>query len=264
MNRARPAKSPVYIDRTAVRPAISFIIPALNEARNIGYVLEGINKVMSQIDVPYEMLVIDDGSRDRTTDVARHCGANVFSYKVTRGKGFALRQGFLNAKGTFIVMIDSDGEHRPKEIPRFLDALCTNGVDIINGSRYLGQYASENRVSWTRYSGNRLINMLISILIIRQVTDALSGYKAFKRDILHEITLDSDGFGIEGEMTIKLLQKGFRMKEIPITNFPRTHLSNLRALRDGVNILITILKYSCFKRLRKNSLAGRVQKRSRK
>jgi glycosyltransferase involved in cell wall biosynthesis len=116
---------------------VSVIIPAYNEERTIGSVIEETIQIMGALGLPYEIIVVDDGSSDRTKEIANRYKAAVLSNGKNQGKGYALRKGFQHAQGDIIVTIDVDGAHNPKEIPSLINPLF-NGADIVAGSRFLG------------------------------------------------------------------------------------------------------------------------------
>lgn len=219
---------------------MSVIIPAYNEQKSIGRVIEQTEHVMKSMRVPYEIIVVDDGSTDNTTREASAHRVTVVTYPKNRGKGHALRKGFQQAKGEIIVTIDSDGSHRPKEIPGLLTPIF-RGADIVAGSRFMvkanGFTTGINRV------GNFLFNMAIAALTGRLVTDSQTGFRALRKEVIDKMNLDSTGFEIESEITVKGLKNGFKFEEKPITCKRRRYdISRLKILRDGQRILKTIIK----------------------
>jgi glycosyltransferase involved in cell wall biosynthesis len=126
--------------------AVSIIIPAYNEEKTIGDVIEDTASIMDSLHLPYEIIVVDDGSTDGTRLVASNKKVRLLCNQGNRGKGYSLRKALEYAQGDIIVTIDSDGEHKPKEIPDLLEPLF-NGTDIVAGSRFLGNHrrATTNR-----------------------------------------------------------------------------------------------------------------------
>jgi glycosyltransferase involved in cell wall biosynthesis len=219
---------------------VSVIIPAYNEEKTIGNVIEETIQIMDSLGLPYEIIVVDDGSTDRTKEEASKYKVTVLSNGRNRGKGYALRKGFQHAQGDIIVTIDADGSHKPKEIPDLINPLF-NGADIVAGSRFLGD--GQNHTSKLHILGNHLINMTIMVLTRKLVTDSQTGLRAFKRNFLEKISLESCGYEIETEITVKGLKNGFKFHEIPINCKRREYgISKLRMLSDGVKIFKTILK----------------------
>jgi len=221
---------------------VSVVIPAFNEEKTIGRVIEETIQVMENLGLPYEIIVVDDGSEDRTWEEASKYKVTVLSNGRNRGKGYALRKGFQHASGDIIVTMDADGSHKPKEIPELLNALI-EGADIAAGSRFLGK--NENHTSKLHVFGNYLINLTIMALTRKTITDSQTGLRALKRDFLQKISLESEGYEIETEITVKGLKNGFVLKEIPIScNRRRNGVSRLCALYQGPKILKTILKHA--------------------
>jgi glycosyltransferase involved in cell wall biosynthesis len=223
-----------------LRSSVSVIIPAYNEQKTIGHVIEETTSVMDSLGVPYEIIIVNDGSTDRTGQVATRYKATVLTNERNRGKGYAVRRGFEQATGEIIVTLDADGAHSPKEIPDLIDPL-SNGTDIVGGSRFLGN----NAFSTTRLNrfGNFLFNMAIATLTGKRVTDSQTGFRAFKKEVLEKLNLASSGYEIETEITVKGLKNGFNFEEKPISCKQRQYsTSKLRILSDGAKILKTILK----------------------
>jgi glycosyltransferase involved in cell wall biosynthesis len=193
---------------------VSVVIPAYNEEKTIGNIIEETIQVMDSLGLPYEVIVVDDGSTDRTKEIASRYKAAVLSNGRNQGKGYALRKGFQHAQGSIIVTIDADGSHKPKEIRDLLVPLF-NGADIVAGSRFLG--SGKDHTSKLHLLGNYLINMTIMVLTRKWITDSQTGLRAFKRDFLQKTSLESKGYEIETEITVKSLKNGFKLKEVPVS-----------------------------------------------
>lgn len=219
---------------------LSVIIPAYNEGKTIGHVIEETMQVMEALKLPYEIVVVDDGSVDRTREVASKYKVMVVSYERNRGKGYALRKGLEHAQGDIIVTIDADGSHDPKEIPDLIKPLF-NGADVVAGSRFIGE--AKDHTSKVHQFGNSLINSTIMVLTGKRITDSQTGLRAFKKDFLKNIRIESNGFDIETELTVKSLKNGFKLVEVPISCKRRVHgMSKLKTLPDGFRIFKAILK----------------------
>jgi len=222
------------------RSVISVIIPAYNEEKTIGSVIEETTAVMDSLQVPYEIIIVDDGSTDKTKQIAMNHKAIVVSNERRRGKGYAVRNGFQHAQGDLVVTIDADGAHRAKEIPDLLVPLF-NGADIVAGSRFLG--SDSDFTSGIHRIGNFIFNTTIKTLTGKQVTDSQTGFRAIKREVLEKLNLDSTGFEIESEITVKGLRNSFVFIEKPITCERRKYdISRVNILSDGTRILRAILK----------------------
>ena len=225
---------------STVFSVVTVIIPAYNEEETIGSVLHDTISIMDNTRLPYEIIVVDDGSKDKTGLIASGYKALVLTNETNRGKGYCLRRALLHAKGDIIVTMDSDGEHNPKEIPDLLNPLF-NGTDIVSGSRFLGtqmEYTTKlNQI------GNLLFNTTILSLTGKYVSDSQTGFRAMKKEVLQKLNLESDRYEIETEITVKSLRNGFTFKEIPISYERRRYsLSKLKIISDGTRILKTILK----------------------
>jgi glycosyltransferase involved in cell wall biosynthesis len=224
---------------------ISVVIPAYNEEKTIGNVVSDTISAMESLEMPYEILVVDDGSTDMTRQIATGYRATVLSNGKNQGKGYALRKGFQHAQGDIIVTVDADGAHKPKEIPNLIQPLF-NGVDITAGSRFIGP--GKDSTSRLNRLGNILFNIAIMILTGKLITDSQTGFRAFKKRALQSVDLQSIGYEIETELTVKGLKNGFVVKEVPIRCEKRqSGKSKIRILFDGFRILTTILKanFSC-------------------
>jgi glycosyltransferase involved in cell wall biosynthesis len=227
-------------------PQISLIIPAYNEEKTIGRVLEQTCSVMEQFGHPFEIIAINDCSTDETelAIISSKCNPLIISNQRNRGKGYCIRKGVEQAKGSIIITLDSDGEHNPREIPLLL-APILEGVDIVAGSRFLG--TKREVTTKLNQIGNHLFNLAIMLLTGKRITDSQTGFRALKKHVFCELNLESDGYEIETEITVKSLLNGFSFKEVPINVTRREHsASKLRILPDSKKIFSTIFKSSVF------------------
>jgi len=218
------------------RKSVSVIIPCYNGQKYIKGCIESLLKQTYPI---HEIIVVDDCSEDNSLETSKTVGVNAYSLKKHMGKGYALRAGFAKAKGKIIATIDSDGSHRPEELPRMLAPILQNQADLVIGSRYLNhQPASARKLN---ASGVRLFNFLIKIFTRTAVSDSQSGYRAMKSEILKNMHLKSAEYEIESEILVKTAQQGFRIREVPISFEQRTYgVSRLDPLVDGFKILLSI------------------------
>jgi glycosyltransferase involved in cell wall biosynthesis len=219
---------------------LSLIVPVRNEELTVGDVIKRIQNVMAEMGVSYEVIVIDDCSTDKSRHNALIHKVNVYTLKQHCGKGYALRTGFKQAKGDIIVTIDSDGSHRPEELPKLLNPVLTNQTDLVIGSRYLNQ----KNVKARRLNafGVRIFNMLIKMLTGTTITDSQSGYRVIKREVLKRQNLKSQEYEIESEMLVQTAKQGFRICEVPISFEQRTYgRSGVDPMVDGFKILLSIV-----------------------
>jgi len=220
---------------------ISVMIPAYNEEKNIEDVLARTKATLMALKLPYEIIVVDDGSTDRTRSLARRKGATVIKVRKNSGKGSALRKAFQHAAGDILITMDADGSHRPEEIPRLVTPLL-NGADVATGTRFNGkmQKGSTKRL---HILGNNIFNLIIMILTKKRITDSQTGFRAFKKRVIEEIKLFSNGYEVETELTVKTLRNGFTVYETPIAFEKRKNgVSRINPLFDGLKIMTTILK----------------------
>lgn len=218
---------------------ISVVIPVFNETLTVGNVIKRVKAAMEKTGFRHEIIVVDDCSEDNSLETSKTAGANAYSLKKHMGKGYALRAGFAKAKGKIIATIDSDGSHRPEELPRLLAPILQDQADLVIGSRYLNQQPVSARK--LNASGVRLFNFLIKIFTRTAVSDSQSGYRAMKSEILKNMSLKSTEYEIESEILLKTARQGFRIREVPISFEQRTYgVSRLDPLVDGFKILLSI------------------------
>jgi GT2 family glycosyltransferase len=190
------------------------VIPAYNEAENIGAVLAQIpNQVLG---LKTKTLVVVDGATDHTVEVVKQFNQAAVSYTINRGGGSALKAGYelaLEAGAEIIVTLDADGQHLPEEIPNLVKPILDGEADLVNGSRVLGHYEKDGRV---RATGVVVFNWLVSLLTMTRITDCSNAFRAVRVDKLAELRLRQAQFHTS-ELLIKALKQGYRVKEVPIT-----------------------------------------------
>lgn len=222
-------------------PAVSVVIPAFNEEQTLGRVIDSAKKELGKMGYTYEIIVVDDGSTDRTHETAFKEKVVIIRNRRNRGKGYALKIGLDSCRGDTIVTMDADGSHQPHELSRVLQPIIKNESDMVIGSRFKGGF-EDGAVKRINIIGNRLFNLLIFVLSGKLLSDTQSGYRAFSRNVLLNLNVSSAGYEIESEITVELIKKGFRIKEVPITCICPLRNSRLRALYDGYRIMRTIVR----------------------
>jgi hypothetical protein len=202
------------------RDRIAVVIPAYNEEDNIGQVLPRIPE--SVCGVGTATLVVDDGSRDRTGDIARAAGVPVARHVINRGGGAALRTGYrlmADSGARVVVTLDADGQHLPEEMSRLVAPVLDGEVAVAHGSRVLG-HAEPN--SYARELGIVFFNRLVSFITRTRVTDCSNGYRAVRADVLPQLVLRQEQFHTS-EFMIEAIKRGVPAKEIPVTVARRLH-----------------------------------------
>ncbi len=217
-------------------PRVSVIIPTLNEAKNLRFVLPYIP------DWVHEVIIVDGRSTDNTIEVALSMRTDIkIVEEQQKGKGSALRAGFEAAEGDIIVMMDADGSMNPAEIAMYVGTL-TSGADYVKGSRFL-QGGGSSDLTFFRRIGNWGLNFAVKVLFGGQYTDLCYGYNAFWKRAIYAIEPDSSGFEIETLMNIRALRSKLRIAEVPSFESDRVHGdSNLKPIRDGIRVLKTIIR----------------------
>jgi len=202
------------------RGKVAVLVPAYNEAENVGYVLDRIPA--EACGVATEVLVVDDGSRDGTADVAAEHGAVVARHVINRGGGAALRTGYrlmVESGAEVVVTLDADGQHLPSEMERLVKPVLDGEVDVAHGSRVLGQ-ADRNTVS--RELGIVFFNRLVSFITRTKVSDCSNGYRAVRTTVLPQLVLRQEQFHTS-EFMIEAIKRGIPAKEVPVTVERRLH-----------------------------------------
>lgn len=219
---------------------LSVVVPVFNEAQTIGNVILGLKTVLQRQVFGYEIIVVDDGSTDKSAEIAKNQGAKILSLKTHMGKGYAMRLGFSKARGEIIATMDSDGSHNPEELTHLLAPIIEGQADLVIGSRLFLRKSASGRA--LNESGIRLFNLLIKVFTGIGVSDSQSGYRVLTSKVLKSLSLKSVEYEIESEMLVKAAKKDFRIREVPVTYVQRTYgKSRLDPFRDGFKIFLSIL-----------------------
>jgi hypothetical protein len=202
------------------RDKIAILIPAYNEAENIGYVLDRMPTEVCGVETA--VLVVDDGSRDGTGDVAAEHGAAVARHVTNRGGGAALRTGYrlmVESGAEIVVTLDADGQHLPSEMERLVKPVLDGEVDVAHGSRVLGQ---ADRNHFARELGIVFFNRVVSAITRTHVTDCSNGYRAVRTKVLPQLVLRQEQFHTS-EFMIEAIKREIPAREVPITVEQRLH-----------------------------------------
>lgn len=214
---------------------ISVIIPAYNEEISIGSMVLQVKKYADQV------VVVDDGSMDRTSEVAEMAGAEVIRHSINKGKGAALKSGFKAIKNAdIIVTMDADGQHDPDDIPKLVAPIIADEADIVNGSRYLAEY--EHETPGYRRVGQKVLDKFTNISSGLNITDSQSGFRAFKASTIPVFRFTQKGFGVESEMLVDAANSGFRIKEVEIEVRYDVGVSTKNPVSHGVGVLWRVLQ----------------------
>ncbi len=227
---------------------LSVVIPVYNEER---WIREVIRRVAA-VEVPKEIIVVEDCSKDRTREILEELkaeyGLRIFYQEFNQGKGAALRRGFQEATGTVILVQDADLEYDPAEYPRLLQPIVENRADVVIGSRFIGD---SHRVLYYWHSvANKMLTLLSNMLTNLNLTDMETCYKVFRREVLQGVKLRSNRFGFEPEITAKVARRrkpAWRIYEVPISYSGRTYEEGKKiGLKDAFSALYCILRYAWF------------------
>jgi len=223
-------------------PLLSVVMPVYNEK---GTVEEMIGRVLAVPGIRIELIVVDDASRDGSREIverlAREKGFRVLLHERNQGKGAAVRRGIDAATGHIIVVQDADLEYSPEEYPELIDLIIKGKADAVFGSRFIGRHRC---FLFTHYLANLFLNLVTNVLYNTTMTDMETCFKAVRAELLKSLTLRSNRFGIEPEITAKLFKRGARVYEVPITYEGRDYAEGKKITwRDGFPALWSLIKY---------------------
>lgn len=231
---------------------LSVIIPVFNEEKTILEILKRISNAKLPSGITKEIIVVDDCSTDKTVSLIKKVkGIKEIFHKKNLGKGAAIRSGLKIAKGEIIIIQDADLEYDPGYYPDLLKPILEKNREIVYGTRLINYplklWGENKTILPTHLMANKFLTWLTNILYGSDLTDMETCYKAFKRNCLKGIELESNRFEFEPEITAKFLKKGYRIIEVPIKVKPRTHLEGKKISGiDGFQAIFALFKFRFF------------------
>jgi glycosyltransferase involved in cell wall biosynthesis len=216
-------------------------IPAYNEASNIGNIIQKAKEFCT------EVVVYDDGSTDRTREIAEEAGAVVVGRKINRGYGAAIRELFrvaVTKEADIMVTLDSDGQHDPSQIPSLLKPVLDDECDIVIGSRFIGSLPVTSRIPKYRDFGIRTITKFAQAATHSHLTDAQSGFRAYNKEAIARMTLHNKGMSVSTEILIQASENDLRIGEVPVTiSYDIKGGSTHNPISHGLGVLMNVIQY---------------------
>lgn len=210
----------------------SVIVPAFNEAHSVATLVDSLRQQAGWL----EIIVVDDGSTDGTGDAAAAAGARVLRHPYNKGNGAAVKTGLRNAAGTYILIVDADGQHQPHDTLRLVNQL--DRFELVVGAR-----SADSQASWSRRIGNHWLNRTASYLTGHPIPDLTSGFRAAHRDCMLEfIHLFPNGFSTPTTSTMSFIRAGYSVRFEPIVAAQRLGTSKIRLGSDGARFVLILLK----------------------
>jgi len=224
---------------------LSVVIPVFNELNTIREIIERVRET------PYdkEIVIVDDFSTDGTRDILKglenESDIRICYHTVNMGKGAALRTGFANVAGDIVIVQDADLEYDPGEYGALIEPIIDDRADVVYGSRFMG---GPRRVLYFWHTvGNRILTLVSNMMTNLNLTDMETCYKVFRREVIDKITIKSNRFGVEPEITAKIAKLGVRVFEIPISYNGRQYSEGKKiGWKDGVSAMLSIFRFRLF------------------
>lgn len=226
------------------QPVLSVILPCLNEEAGLAFCLPKIHSFLADMNVPAEVIVVDNGSLDASVSVAEKNSAQVIREPLA-GYGAACMKGLSEAKGKYLFFADADGSYDFAEMPRFLEAL-QNGADFVIGNRFKGTL-EKGAMPWLNcYIGNPVLSFVLRTFFKSNIHDIHCGMRAIRKEAFQSLSLATTGMEFASEMIVMVLKKGLRVAELPIHYYKRKGKSKLKRFSDGWRHLRFMLLYKPF------------------
>lgn len=239
----QPSQNPTTDRAAGATPLVSVVMPCLDEEQGVGVCVETALRAIEAMGVPGEVVVVDNGSTDRSAEIARAAGARVVE-EPRRGYGSAYLRGFEEARGRYLVMGDADRTYPFEDVARFVEPLMEGRCDLVMGDR-LGGDILPGAMPWThRWIGNPILSGMLRLLFHTRISDSHCGMRAFTREAYDRLGLRTTGMEFASEMVVSALREHLAVEEMPITYHPREGESKLSGLRDAWRHVRFMLLYS--------------------
>ncbi len=227
----------------SLEEGVTVIIPAFNEEKGIGRVLDELRETMRASGLEHEILVVDDGSTDGTAEIARRQGVKLLSHKTNTGYGGALKTGILHAKYPLVVITDADGTYPNEHIPELVQMVARGEADMAVGAR-TGESVA---ISWVRRPAKWVITRLAELAAGRRIPDLNSGLRVFRREVvLRFFSLLPSGFSFTTTITLAMLTNGYTVEYLSIDYHERKGRSKIKPFQDTINFVLLILKIALY------------------
>ncbi|MGH9016309.1 MAG: glycosyltransferase family 2 protein [Acidimicrobiales bacterium] len=224
--------------------SLSVIVPVFNERNTVAEIVRRMRAVALPGDLELEVVVVDDGSSDGTDKILaalEDSTVRVINHRVNSGKGAAINTGLESVRGDLVLVQDADLEYDPNDWPRLLAPVLSGKAQVVYGSRFTGERKNMFPSHWL---GNRLLTLITNVLYRSTLSDMETCYKLFDRRVLDGVRIRSQRFDFEPEITAKVLRRGFRIYEVPISYAGREISEGKKiSWRDGVGAIVALVRY---------------------
>ncbi len=228
---------------------LSVIIPVYNEEKTIKKVIDKVKKVKLK-NIKKEIIIVDNFSEDNTRNILKNLNDDslkIFYHDKNMGKGTSIKTGFKNSTGDIILIQDADLEYNPDDYEKLLKPIIEDKAKVVYGSRIVATRNNPKNMYRLYYLGNLFLTFMTNLLYSAKISDMATGYKVFRKDVIKGINLKSKGFDFDTEITTKILKKGYKIYEVPISFVGRSFEEGKKITwMDGVKAAYYLLKYRCF------------------